>query len=93
MTSVSRTVVLALLSIVFSLVYLSTAFTVQKHSSRPSYQYKSLTSSRRISSKLMAGVPAAPPKERGPPKKKPKEDVIQVETRRKILLHGGKKKL
>ena len=32
----------------------------------------------RTSTRVLAGVPASPPKERGPPKKKPKDDVIQV---------------
>jgi hypothetical protein len=50
------------------------------------YQYKFMPTTRTIavvaqrefSSRLLAGVPPSPPKERGPPKKKPKDDVIQV---------------
>ena len=50
------------------------------------YQYKFMPTARTIavvaqrefSSRLSAGVPPSPPKERGPPKKKPKDDVIQV---------------
>ena len=40
--------------------------------------YKSIECKHKSDFSLYAGVPAQPPKERGPPKKKPKDDVIQV---------------